>query len=354
MVTISFPGLGIENFTVNPVAFTIPIFGGLEVRWYGLIITLGIILAFCYCAYRAKQEGIIFDDLLDIAIFTILFAIVGARAYYVLTSLDQYDSFYDVIAIWEGGLAIYGAIIAGGITIFSVSRYKKIAALRMLDAVAPAVMIGQILGRWGNFFNGEAYGSIVLEKNPLYFIRMGLLPNVESASRMYYFHPTFLYESLWNLIGFLLIHFLYKKKKFNGQIVLMYLTWYGFGRMLIEGLRTDSLYVGVFRISQVVGFLCFVIGGLLLTVNLVKARRAELTAGAYDPTYSKISGMKPSDNEEGSPVDKMEAEIRTEPDKNEEEDIELKVPQEDQTILEKRFSDLLTLKNKEETKKEEE
>ena len=126
MVTISFPGLGIENFTVNRVAFTIPLFGGLEVRWYGMIITLGIILAFLYCAYRAKQEGIVFDDLLDIAIFTIPCSIIGARAYYVLTSLDQYHSFYDVIAIWNGGLAIYGGIIAGAITIFTVCRIKKI------------------------------------------------------------------------------------------------------------------------------------------------------------------------------------------------------------------------------------
>jgi len=106
---------------------------------------------------------------------------------------------------------------------------------------------------------------------------------------MHYFHPTFLYESLWNLAGFLLIHFLYKKKKFDGQVVLMYLTWYGFGRMFIEGLRTDSLYVGVFRISQVVGFLCFVIGALLLTLGLMKARRATLTAESYTPAYPKMA-----------------------------------------------------------------
>lgn len=294
MVTISFPGLGIDNFTVNPVAFTIPIFGGLEVRWYGLIITLGIILAFTYCANRAKHEGILFDQVLDIAIFTIIFSVLGARIYYVVTSLDQYDSFYDMIAIWNGGLAIYGGIIAGAITIAVTCHFKKIKPLKMLDATAPAVMIGQILGRWGNFFNGEAYGSEVMEGNPLYFIRMGLIPNIESVSKMHYFHPTFLYESLWNLIGFILIHCLYKKKKFDGQIILMYITWYGFGRMFIEGLRTDSLYVGVFRISQVIGFLCFVVGSVLLIINLTKARRAALTAQAYNPTYAKVSGMQPS------------------------------------------------------------
>lgn len=288
MKTISFPGLGIDNFQLDPVAFTVPIFGGIEVRWYGLIITFGIILAFTYAALRAKQEGIIFDDVLDIAIFTVIFGIIGARLYYVLTSLDKYDSFYDMIAIWEGGLAIYGAIIAGGLTVFLVCRLKKIKFMKMFDATAPAVMIGQILGRWGNFFNGEAYGEEVLEGSLLYFIRMGLIPNINSSSRMYYFHPTFLYESLWNLLGFIIINVLYKKKKFDGQVFYMYIAWYGFGRMLIEGLRTDSLYVGVFRISQVVGFVCFVVGTLMLTINLLKARRARLTAMGYDASYPKF------------------------------------------------------------------
>lgn len=290
MVRMSFPGLGIEPFTVDSVAFTIPLFGGIEVRWYGLIITLGIILAFTYCAFRAKQEGIIFDHLLDIAIFTVIFAIIGARLYYVLTSLDKYHSLKEVIAIWNGGLAIYGAIIAGAITIYVVCRIKKLSVLKMLDAVAPAVMIGQILGRWGNFFNGEAYGAQVAEGSPLYFIRMGLSPHdIRGVQGMAFVHPTFLYESLWNLCGFLLINALYKKKKFDGQVVLMYITWYGFGRMFIEGLRTDSLYVGVFRISQVIGFCCFVVGALLLIINLLKARRAKLNEESYAPAYDKVT-----------------------------------------------------------------
>ena len=289
MVTISFPGLGIEPFKVNPVVLSA---GPFEIRWYGLIITLGIVLAFLYTAYRSRQEGIIFDDLLDIAIFTVIFGIIGARAYYVLTSLDEYDSFKEAIAIWNGGIAIYGAIIAGGITVYAVCRYKKIPFLKMFDATAPAVMIGQILGRWGNFFNGEAYGTQVLEDSPLYFIRMGLLPNMESYTQMHYFHPTFLYESLWNFVGFLIIHFLYKKKKFDGQVFLMYITWYGFGRMLIEGLRTDSLYVGVFRISQVIGFLCFVTGAVLLITQLLRVRRQRLNQEDYTPTYEKLSGQK--------------------------------------------------------------
>ena len=290
MTTVSFPGLGIGEFKIDPVAIRIPIGDGITIRWYGLIIVTGIILAFLYCAYRSKQEGIIFDDLLDIAIFTVIFAVIGARAYYVLTTLNthSYNSFYDVIAIWEGGIAIYGAIIAGAATIFVVCRVKKINVLKMMDATALGVMIGQIVGRWGNFCNGEAFGEVIAEDSLLYFIRMGL-SSYNTAYQTVFVHPTFLYESLWNLLGFVIIHFLYKKKKFDGQIVLMYLTWYGFGRMFIEGLRTDSLYIGVFRISQVVGFLCFVLGAIALIVFSFKARRKELDAMSYAPAYKKIS-----------------------------------------------------------------
>lgn len=290
MTTVSFPGLGIGEFSFDPVAFELPIFGGLEVHWYGIIIVTGIILAFIYATFKAKYEGVSFDHLLDITIFTVVFAVIGARLYYVLTSLDQYDSFLEMISIWNGGIAIYGAIIAGAITVYAVCKYKKISYLKMFDAAAPAVMIGQIIGRWGNFCNGEAFGTVVSESSPLYFLRMGLISN-NTGSEMTYVHPTFLYESLWNLVGFILIHFLYKKKKFDGQVVLMYVTWYGFGRMFIEGLRTDSLYIPgtVFRISQVIGFLCFVLGGLALIVLLTKAKRREKDSMEYVPAYKKIS-----------------------------------------------------------------
>ena len=295
MVTISFPGIGIDNFTVSSVAFSL---FGIEVRWYGIVITTGIILAMLYAMYRAKEEGISTDNLLDLAIYTVIFGVIGARAYYVLTSLSEYNSIGEALAIWNGGLAIYGAIIAGAITVFVVCRTKKINVAKALDMVSPAVMIGQILGRWGNFFNGEAYGTEVAEDSIFYFIRMGLLPNMNSSRTMYYFHPTFLYESVWNLVGFVIINALYRKKKFDGQICLMYLTWYGFGRMLIEGLRTDSLYVGVFRISQVVGFVCFVGGSILITYKLIKARRERLTETVeYSPAYSKATKSAPAKSE---------------------------------------------------------
>ncbi len=289
MVHISFPGIGIDEFTVNKVAFS---FGNIEVRWYGIIITTGILLAILYSLFRSKQEGFTTDDLLDMAIFTVISGIVGARLYYVLFTLSEYESFLDVIAIWNGGLAIYGAIIGGALAIFFVSKFKKKNPLKAFDMVAPAVMIGQILGRWGNFFNGEAHGGEVLEGEFLYFIRMGLAHGSGASIKAYY-HPTFLYESLWNLIGFIIINSLYKKKKFDGQIVLMYVTWYGFGRMLIEGLRTDSLMLGVFRISQIIGFVCFIVGAILLTIGLTKARRTEITSKEYVSMYAKAVDVKP-------------------------------------------------------------
>lgn len=290
MTTVSFPGLGIGEFQIDPVAIRIPIGSGIEIRWYGIIIVTGIILAFLYCAYRAKQEGISFDDLLDIAIFTIVFAVIGARAYYVLTSLDKYDSFLEAIAIWEGGIAIYGAIIAGALTVYIVCKIKKLNWLKVADAAAPGVMIGQIIGRWGNFCNGEAFGEEISSSNFLYFIRMRL-NSYNTGYNTIEVHPTFLYESLWNLIGFIIIHFLYKKKKFDGQVLLMYLTWYGFGRMFIEGLRTDSLYIPgtPIRISQVVGFLCFALGTITIAILLIRTHRKEKDAEEYSPAYKKLS-----------------------------------------------------------------
>ncbi len=274
MVTVSFPGLGIGEFSFNKVAFSL--FGTIEVRWYGIIMVTGIILAFLYAYYRSKHEGVSFDDLLDYAIFTVLSGIVGARLYYVITSGQKY-TFGEIFAIWNGGIAIYGAIIGGATALLCVSLYKKIKWQKVFDMVCPGVMIGQIVGRWGNFFNGEAYGESPAADSLLYFMRMEL--RHEGWSNSYICQPTFLYESLWNLVGFLIINALYKKKKYDGQVFLMYITWYGFGRMFIEGLRTDSLMVGTFRISQVVAFLCFIVGFALLVYLGVRAsNRAKLAA----------------------------------------------------------------------------
>ncbi len=274
--TVSFPGLGIGEFSVDRVAFEI---FGKPIYWYGVIIMLGIVSAFVHALLRSKQEGVKADDILDVGIFTVLFGVLGARLYYVVTTLDthRYDSFIDVIAVWEGGLAIYGGIIAGCTAIVVTCLVKKINPLKVTDAIAPGVGLAQAIGRWGNFVNGEAFGYEVAEDSLLYPFRMGLVSDyTHTGSEMHFYHPTFLYESLWNVLGFVIITLLYRKKKFNGQITLMYFAWYGFGRMFIEGLRTDSLYVGPFRISQVIGALCFIAGAALLVTGFVLSRKGKL------------------------------------------------------------------------------
>ena len=264
MTEISFPGLGIGEFSINPVA--IPFAPNDGIRWYAILIVTGMILAVIYCSYRAKSEGIAVDTMIDFALFTIPVGIIGARLYYVLfdwmSNPDHYKSFRDVIAIREGGLAIYGGIIFGAITVIIVAKVKKMSGstlLKITDAVAPGVMIAQSLGRWGNFCNGEAFGTPT-------DLPWGMTINGSAPV-----HPTFLYESLWNVLGFILINLCYKKKRFDGQIMLMYVSWYGLGRMFIELLRTDSLTNGgSLRISSLVGLLSFVIGGGLLLFFFIK------------------------------------------------------------------------------------
>jgi phosphatidylglycerol:prolipoprotein diacylglycerol transferase len=283
MSQIAFPGFGIDAFNVNRVAFTLPFGDGFPVYWYGVIITTGIILAFLYACYRAYNEGVSVDDLIDIALWTVVCGVMGARLYFVFTKFHLYkeDTFgatlKNIFSFRDGGLAIYGGIICGAAAIIAVCLIKKINPFKVTDMAAPGVMIAQALGRWGNFFNGEAFGGLVEEGSALYFMRMGLISSNTISDfntlQMVYVHPTFLYESLWNIIGFVFITLLYKKKKFNGQVSCMYLAWYGFGRMFIEGLRTDSLYVGNLRISQVVGLACVVIFGSILVWGLLYTQR---------------------------------------------------------------------------------
>ncbi len=291
--TISFPGFGIEPFDVSKIAFTL--FGKFEVRWYGVIITCGIFFAILYGIWRGKRnEGVVADDMIDVGLAAVFFGVLGARLYYVLTTLDEYayDSFYDVIAIWEGGLAIYGGIIGGCLGIVLTCYFKKLRWQKLFDMIGPGVIIAQALGRWGNFFNGEAYGYMIGDTTRYYFfnkeylissgegtffhtMRMGLFPNEDSFASMCYYHPTFLYESVWNILGFILLNILYKRKKFDGQVALIYFAWYGFGRMFIEGLRTDSLFIPgtQLRISQFLGLVFFLVSATLLTVFLIRAYR---------------------------------------------------------------------------------
>ena len=280
MTYVSFPGLGIEPFHMDRIAFSL---FGMDVNWYGLIITCGMILAVLYALWHAKHEGVKSDHIIDLALALIFCGVIGARLYYVIMEFDQYlvsggtflqnlgGTLYNCIAIWNGGLAIYGGIIAGFLAALVAARVKRIPFPVIADIAGPAVMVGQIIGRWGNFVNVEAYGA----ETTLPW-RMGVLHSFNDGVSFVsekFVHPTFIYESLWNLLGLILITYFYKKKKFHGQMFLSYMTWYGFGRMLIEGLRADSLYVGSIRISQLVGFVTFVVGAVLIIVNLRRVKR---------------------------------------------------------------------------------
>ena len=253
---IEFPGLGL---TLNPPAgFSI---GSFEVRFYGLIIAMGLILAVCYALRRKEQFGLSEDDLLDGVLWIAPFAIVCARLYYCAFEWEQYATNpISILYIWEGGIAIYGAVIGAAIgVIIHCKVFKKISVLATLDLVSLGFMIGQMMGRWGNFFNREAHGGVTDS-----FLRMGLINPVTGQGA--YYHPTFLYESLWNLLGFVLIHFLSKKRKYDGQVALYYVAWYGLGRAMIEGLRTDSLWWGNFRVSQVLAAASCLAAVILLMV----------------------------------------------------------------------------------------
>ena len=286
---VSFEGLGIKWFRVNPVAFSIPKFT--DVRWYGILITIGIVLAFLYVAkWRAKDAGYHFDDVIDFVLFTVPIGVIGARLFYVFT-YPGFNLARDWYKIWEGGLAIYGGIIFGIAAIIGVALYKKVRILRLLDCTAPAVMIAQAIGRWGNFFNGEAFGA----NTGTFFLRMGLSMD-PSTEAVYHVHPTFLYESLWNIIGFALINVFYKKKKFDGQITLEYIGWYGLGRFFIELLRQDSLPLKLgkynFRISAVIGLLCFVVCLVLFLVFVFKPKSPLLDLPCYYPGAKRLKLME--------------------------------------------------------------
>lgn len=287
---VSFPGLGIEEFTINSVAFTI---GKIQIPWYSLIITTGIVLAVLYVWFRFKESGLTIDDLLDFTLAVVPSGVVGARLYYVIFQFDYFyvpgdfgETFLNIIDIPSGGLAIYGGIIAGGLAAVIMAHFKKIKLLKILDFLAPAVMMAQSVGRWGNFTNVEAFGGPT--RLPWRMCSPKITRNLyanelindeeffEASFGAIGAHPTFLYESLWNLIGFLAIYFIFVRRKklhkIDGQIFYMYLIWYGLGRFLIEGLRTDSLYLipGVIRVSQLVALLSFAAGIGLMIFGLVR------------------------------------------------------------------------------------
>ena len=253
--TISFPGLGIEWDPGRMLEL-----GPLKIHFYGLLIGLGLMLAVLYAWKRCKQFGIKGDDLTDGVLWIVPFAVLCARAYYCIFQWESYaDDPISVLYIWNGGLAIYGGVLGAALGVAVFCYFKKIHLPALLDLVALGFLIGQSIGRWGNFFNREAFGA-----ETDWFLRMGLLDSL--TGKVTYHHPTFLYESVWNAVGFVALHFLSKKRQYDGQIALGYAAWYGLGRAIIEGLRTDSLYWGPFRVSQVLAGVSFLAATAVLVV----------------------------------------------------------------------------------------
>jgi len=261
---ISFPFLW--DIHLNPPAsFTVL---GRTIYFYGIIIALGFILGTIYCARRAPRFGFVEDDVYDSLIALIPCSLIGARIYFVAFQWSYFSEHpAEIIEIWNGGIAIYGGIIAGVITLYVVARVKKKSPLALMDLIIFGLLIGQMIGRWGNFMNREAFGS-----QTDIFCRMGL---TAPDGTTIYVHPTFLYESLWNLIGFTLLSRWAKKpgnRRYDGQCMLLYLLWYGCGRSWIELLRTDSLYIGStgIRVSSLLSVIVATVSLCILLINKKK------------------------------------------------------------------------------------
>ena len=291
--TVSFPGLGLE-FALDRVAFTIPVLDR-PVYWYGVIITGGLILAVYLCSRWGRRFGISEDNIIDMMLFAVPAALVAIRVYYVVFNLDIYrrvDGSLNWGAVFnysDGGLAIYGAIISSAIVLWLFCRKKKLSFLAYADLGVHGLFIGQLIGRWGNFMNVEAYGgatalpwrmcgpSIAAEMLQKGYVDQAGYESILSGALGV--HPTFFYESAWNFAGLIMVYLIGKKRKFDGECFLFYFFWYGLGRAWIEGLRTDSLYLfgwelfGVpIRVSQLLAAVTCVLAGGTLAWALWKYR----------------------------------------------------------------------------------
>lgn len=266
---ISFPALGLD-FQINRVAANI---FGKDIYWYGIIICIGFVLAALYVNARVKEFGATSDNLMDCLIICVPVGIICARIYYVIFEWDYYSQHpNEIIAVWNGGIAIYGAVIGVVIALYIYSRVKKLSFVSLCDLAAFGLLIGQCIGRWGNFVNAEAYGGPT-------DLPWGM--SIDGAAAV---HPTFLYESVWNLVGFIALHFYSKKRKFPGEMALLYVAWYGLGRAWIEGLRTDSLYIGTLRVSQVLAAISCIVAVALM---VRKYNRLKVAKAFYVPSQAE-------------------------------------------------------------------
>lgn len=258
---------------MNPVAFSI---FGFDIRWYGVLIGSGMIIALLLSQYTCKIKGLEYDTILNIALLSLPIGIVGARVYYVIFDWATYKN--DPIQIFNvrgGGLAIHGGLIFGLTAALIYTYIKKIDFLSYADAAAPCIIIAQALGRWGNFFNGEAHGGQVSEafiKNFPSFIQKGMYLQ-EGGQAAAYYHPTFLYESSWNLIVFIILLLILKKANEKGVVIFSYILLYSLGRFFIEGLRTDSLMIGPLRMAQVVSLIGVIVGIMYIAFKYKKKHR---------------------------------------------------------------------------------
>ncbi|MHA6258491.1 prolipoprotein diacylglyceryl transferase [Sporosarcina sp. CAU 1771] len=255
----------INLLAINPVAFSL---GPLEIRWYGILIALGIVLAFIFVQKEMVKRGMHPDFLTDLLLWAVPISIISARIYYVIFSWDYYkENPGQIIQIWEGGIAIHGALIGAFITSYVYTKRRGVSFWKTADIAVGGLLIGQIIGRWGNFMNQEAHGGPVSEK----FLEATIIPDwimnqmtIEGVT----YHPTFLYESLWNVAGLIVIILLRRVNLKRGEIFLFYLVWYSAGRFFIEGMRTDSLYViGELRAAQLVSAIAIVTAVIIFIVR---------------------------------------------------------------------------------------
>lgn len=275
---------------IDPVAFEI---FGWPVMWYGVIIGMAILVAYLLFMRESARRGIDDDTSFDMLFWTVIIGLIGARIYYVVFSgQDYWSNPLSIFKVWEGGMAIYGGVIAGAITIYVLSRKYHVNVIDIFDMSVPSLMIAQSIGRWGNFMNQEAHGGNVSRE----FLEKLMLPEfiIEQMNiNGNYYQPTFLYESLWNLIGVTILLILRGRPQFfkQGEIVAYYLLWYGTGRFWIEGLRTDSLYLGSFRVSQLVSLAMIVLGiGIIIWNRVLKNNTTYYSDNRLEGARSGKSG----------------------------------------------------------------